>query len=107
MFLFFAEQRGIDRRDYLAHDARVGHAAVGMESDDLLIDAPGRRYVSEHPVKLSAPRQILDIGEYLASLIQSIPEIFEHRPRHVRVPNDAVWLAEQLGFGIPGTFADH
>jgi hypothetical protein len=85
----------------------VGDAAVRMETHGLAVDVLRRRHMGEDPVEISAPCQILDIGKDLAPFVDAIPEIFEHCPRHVRVPDDAVLLAEQFRLGISGDLAEY
>ncbi len=104
---FLAQHVGVERDDHVVEDPALGHAAVGMEPDDLAVLGVGRRHVREHPVVGARFGEVLDVGEDLAAVEDGVPQEPEHRARHVGVADQAVRRADQLRQRVAGHGAEH
>ena len=105
MPLLVAQDVRIKRDDGLRQHVAVGHAAARMKADHVALGVEGRRDMCEHPVKITVPRHVLDVGEDLAAIQDRVPYQLEHGARHVGVMDDAMRLPEQFGFAIAGHVA--
>src|SRR3569832_1801887 len=97
---------GIDGADGILDDVDGGAAAVGMVASGLAVGAERRRDMGEHPVRLAVARHVLHVGEYLAAVLDGLPQQAKHAARHIRMTDDAVRLADQFGFAVTGDRAE-
>jgi hypothetical protein len=84
----------------LPHRRRFGTAPVGVVTANRPVGAPRRGDVGEDPVVGAVGREVVDVGEDLLTGGDRVPHQAEDRSRHVRVANDAVRLADELGLAI-------
>lgn len=58
--------------------------------------------VSIDPVVIAILATVQDVGKYLASVLNRVPEQFENASRHLRMPYQAMGLAKAFFLGVSG-----
>jgi hypothetical protein len=56
----------------------------------------------EYPVMVAVLGHVHHVSEDFASRLDAVPQEIENTPGHVRMPNDAMRLAQQFFFLVPG-----